>query len=286
MDLADCGSPERLIQAILKHHPHWGPPVPIEALAQSVNISELRELESGGFEGALVTDPDKTTGVIFYRAGRPKGRQRFTIGHELGHFLIPTHTGNQQCKSAGMSESSFKTPEQRRESEANRFAAGVLMPKPWFERDTGRLGDPDVVHVLELSRRYGTSFEATVNRYVELCGVPCAFVFSFNGKIRYLRRSQNFPVLSATPGQALPADSATVLKAPALLRTASAWCEVDGATWLQTDWGHRTPNLLEQSMRQANGYQVTLLILQDDGSSYDDDDDGDGDYAERWTPRF
>jgi len=275
MDLADCGSPERLIQAILKHHPHWEPPVPIESLAKAVNISEIRELETRGFEGALVTNAGKTEGVIFHRAGTPDGRRRFTIGHELGHFLIPTHTGNQQCKSGDMSQSGFTTPEQRREYEANRFAAGVLMPKPWFERDTDRLGDPDVAHVLELSRRYRTSFEATVNRYVELSGPPCAFVFSLDGKIRYVRKSPSFPQMSVTAGQRLPSDSATVVKPPALPRAASPWCEVEGATWLYAEWGRRTQNVLEQSMRQANGYQVTLLTLADDDLADDDDDTGD-----------
>jgi hypothetical protein len=56
MDLDDCGSPEKLLGVILKHHPDWTAPVPVEALATSVNIVEFRELEADGFEGALLTD--------------------------------------------------------------------------------------------------------------------------------------------------------------------------------------------------------------------------------------
>jgi hypothetical protein len=45
MDLADCGSPEKLLAVILKHHPDWTAPVPVEELARSVNIIDFRELE-------------------------------------------------------------------------------------------------------------------------------------------------------------------------------------------------------------------------------------------------
>ena len=49
MDLADCGSPEKLIAVILKHHPAWTAPVPIEEFARTVNIVEFRELDADGF---------------------------------------------------------------------------------------------------------------------------------------------------------------------------------------------------------------------------------------------
>ena len=70
MDLADCGSPEKLITVILKHHPNWIAPVPVEDLATSVNIVKITELEFDGFEGALQTDAKKQKGVILIRLGR------------------------------------------------------------------------------------------------------------------------------------------------------------------------------------------------------------------------
>ena len=78
MDLADCGSPERLIQTILRHHPDWTPPVPIEALAAAVNILEIRDLDTTSFEGALLTDLDKP-GHHSVQAGR--ARRPSTVHH-------------------------------------------------------------------------------------------------------------------------------------------------------------------------------------------------------------
>ncbi len=49
-----------------------------------------------------------------------------------------------------MSERRIETIVQKQETEANRFAAGILMPKPWFISDMRKLGDADVEHVKRL----------------------------------------------------------------------------------------------------------------------------------------
>ncbi|MET0181006.1 MAG: ImmA/IrrE family metallo-endopeptidase [Novosphingobium sp.] len=51
----------------------------------------MLELDTDGFEAALVTDPCKASGDILIASGRSSGRRRFSIAHELGHFLIPIH---------------------------------------------------------------------------------------------------------------------------------------------------------------------------------------------------
>jgi EAL domain-containing protein (putative c-di-GMP-specific phosphodiesterase class I) len=60
MDLADCGSPETLVAAILKHHPEMPRQVPVEGIAASVGIAEIRNIDADTFEGALVANPEKT----------------------------------------------------------------------------------------------------------------------------------------------------------------------------------------------------------------------------------
>lgn len=284
MDLADCGSPERLIQTILRHHLDWKPPMPIEALAVEVNILEIKDLETPSFEGALLTDPDKSQGIILCRPGVPIGRRRFTIGHELGHFLIPTHVGNQRCTPENLSERRFATPAQRREAEANRFAAGVLMPKPWFERDADRLGLPDVSHLRKLARLYEVSLEAAANRFVELTATPCAIVFSYGGVIRYARSHVNFPVLAVQAKSRLPSDCATVVRPAAGASGPSDWIEMDGTVWLRHEWGRPSPGILEQVLRQANGYAVTMLLLSDPVA--EDKDEEEDDIVARWNPKF
>jgi Zn-dependent peptidase ImmA (M78 family) len=273
MDLADCGSPEKLLEVILKHHPAWTTPVPVEELAMTVNIVEFRELEGNSFEGALLTDSAKQKGVILYKAGARIERRRFTIAHELCHFLMPSHKGNQQCTAADLRESRRDTDHRRREAEANRFAAGLLMPKPWFSRDLDRLGNADVEHVVSLSRQYCASLEATSNRYCELTDDVCAFIFAKDSVIRYARRAANFPHLSLSTGDRLPIDSSSLRASSLPLRVASAWSEVDGSVWLETERGQQAPKILEQTFRQSDGFQITLLFIAPDEIENEEDEE-------------
>ena len=282
MDLADCGSPERLVEAIVKHHPDMPRKTPIEDLATSVGITDFLHLENDSFEGALVANQEKTSGVIFTREGRPAGRHRFTIAHELGHFLLPSHKAKQQCTLPDLMETRQDNEHRRREAEANRFAAGVLMPKARFSRDIRRLVDADVGHVQTLAEQYDTSLEATANRYVELSDERCAFVFSHDGIVRYARASATFPRLAIRTGDALPVDclSAKPLSSP--IREASSWATNDGSVWLETERGKPTRTVQEQFVRQSKGYLLTLLSIEPE----DEDESEEEELEESWTPRF
>jgi Zn-dependent peptidase ImmA (M78 family) len=280
MDLADCGSPETLLGAILKHHPDLPRRVPVEDIARSVGIIDFKELEVDGFEGGLTANPEKSAGFILTKAGLTRRRKRFTTAHELGHFLIPTHQGTQQCKSQDLRETRRDTPYRRQEAEANRFAAGLLMPKPMFQKDIQALGSADVTHAKELSDMYETSMEATVNRYAELTSDLCAFIFSKEGVVRYVRAHRDFPALGMRSGDRLPPSSITS-RASCLGPT--EWDEHTGTQWLQSEWGKKAPAVLEQCAVQANGYRVTLLFI--DARAIEDEEEQD-DLEGRWVANF
>lgn len=283
MDLADCRFPEQLLAVIFRHHPGWTTPVPVDVFARSVNVSDIRELDDENFEGALVTNANKTEGVILYKAGVREERRRFTVAHELGHFLIPSHDGNHQCTAADLRETRRDNEHRRREAEANRFAAGLLMPRDWFARDLDALGDADVTHVQTLARKYRTSLEATCNRYTDLTPDTCAFIFAKDDAIRYIRPTTNFPALAVRKGDHLPNGCAS-LRAPAQpLRIATPWTEIGGSVWLRTEWGARPPTVLEQTVRQQNGYQVTLLFV--DVAAIEEEEE-ETDLEARWEARF
>lgn len=281
MDLADCGSPEALLGAILKHHPELNRPVPIEEIARSVGIIDFKELEVEGFEGGLTANPEKTAGIILTRKGAHPRRKRFTLGHELGHFLIPMHQGMQQCTVGDLREGRRDTPYRRQEAEANRFSAGLLMPKPLFTRDMEALGSADVTHAKQLSDLYDASMEATVNRYAELTSDICAFIFSKDGIVRYVRPSRTFPKLAVSNGDRLPPNCAS--EPATSVSAATRWSERPGALWLYTEWGKSPPAVLEQCFVQANGYRVTLLFIE--ANEIDDEDERE-DIEGRWKVGF
>lgn len=281
MDLADCGSPTTLVAAILKHYPDMPRRVPVKDIARSVGILDFKELETAGFEGGLTANPQKSAGYILTRRDAPPRRRRFTIGHELGHFLIPTHQGTQTCSLGDLLETLRDTAYRRKEWEANQFAAGLLMPKPLFVKDMEALGSADVTHARQLSDLYDTSMEATANRYAELTSDLCAFVFSKDGVVRYARGSRDFTRLVVGSKSRLPANCATV-KATQTER-ATDWREQPGAMWLETEWGKPRPKVLEQCLVQANSFRITLLYIE---AAEIEDDEEDEDLRGRWEVRF
>lgn len=68
---------------------------------------------------------------IFVNADMPKKRQRFTLAHEIGHVVIPWHTGT-IFDFTMISESACTIDYWVMEQEANAFATELLMPTDWI----------------------------------------------------------------------------------------------------------------------------------------------------------
>ena len=92
LDLDGAGSPTALVARILKLVPDLPIPVPIETLCEQLDISGIEDLHTEGFAAALLTDELRSEGTMLVAKGRSWQRRRFSIGHELGHFLIQAHT--------------------------------------------------------------------------------------------------------------------------------------------------------------------------------------------------
>jgi hypothetical protein len=101
LDLDGAGSPSALVTRILEVEPDLPLPVLLEALCERLDIVSITDIGTGQFEAALVSDELKASGGTLVASGRSPQRRRFSIGHELGHFLIPTHRipagGRLQC---------------------------------------------------------------------------------------------------------------------------------------------------------------------------------------------
>jgi Zn-dependent peptidase ImmA (M78 family) len=286
MELADLGNPEHLAAAVLRQIPDLPIPVPVEAIARALDITEIRPLQTEGFEGGLITYPDKSEGIVLVNMHSQPRRQRFTVGHELGHFVNPWHKpkeGNQfLCTAEDMRRLTANKHDRATvmEVEANRFAAELLLPKEPFRKDLRRLAGPDMEHILRLAEKYDISREATGRRYVELNDDTCAILFSHDGRLRYACRSRDFPYLDIRSGDPLPAASLSV-QSRAGQGEISDWVEIDAGIWLTTDQARQHGIVLEQTLAQRDCFRMTLLTLETD--EIDEDEEG---LEASWTPRF
>jgi hypothetical protein len=62
------------------------------------------------------------------------------VAHPLGRYLMKTHVGDRRCANRDMLENRRDAPRYQEEMQANRFAAGPLMPKPMFGGFVDSLG--------------------------------------------------------------------------------------------------------------------------------------------------
>lgn len=254
IELADLVRPEELVDAIIQQNPDIELPIPIEELARLAGISKIEALASEGFEGTLIANAEKSAGAIFYSSRSPRPRQRFTIGHELGHFLLPWHRQTTfNCTADDIGSRANKGWE----IEANQFAAELLIPQKLLKSRLHKLGDPELDHVLTLAAEFGTSVTMTAHRLAEQSDYACAFVFSKDNQVRYSVKSSHFEEqLCLWKGHNLPGGS------PSRLQTSSHndWHELDATWWLKERRSDEFPeSVFEQTLCQEDGYKITLL---------------------------
>jgi Zn-dependent peptidase ImmA (M78 family) len=283
MKLADLGSsPEALAACIIQHYPGLELPVPLELIARAVGIEEIIGQRTASFEGILITNSAKTIGSIAYNEGSRLERRRFTIAHELGHYLLPLHGATAQCVKTDMGVFEPKDANLKREAEANRFAAALLMPRGLFLAAVRRLGEPEVEHIVTLAKNFEVSKEAAVRRYLELCDDPCAVIFSRTGIAGNIYRTTSFPFISLRKELPLPRQCGSVEPNHEVGRISDSF-ESEPGLWVDDTRRFRGASLYEQYLDQADGRRMTMLTV--DGELNDEDDpDTDEDPDDTWTP--
>jgi Zn-dependent peptidase ImmA (M78 family) len=255
MALDDVGAnPVRLATAIHNQMERPSGAVPVEEVARALNIVDIRVEVLANIEAALVTGRDRDEGAIVLNARSNLTRRRFSLAHELGHFLNPWHsptaTNGFECSRTDMrlANQADQDRHARQEAEANAFAIELLAPRHL----AGRFAEhpPDLKHVLTLARELQIGREAAARRYVELHDGDLAVVFAKNGALQYASRGKAFPVLALSKSSPLPRFR------PAPAGTLSVFEEATPEDWLK----RRThAEFSAQTFHQQSGHSITLL---------------------------
>jgi Zn-dependent peptidase ImmA (M78 family) len=267
LDLDGTGSPIGLVTKILQAEKDLPIPVPVEKLALQLDIERIAALETEGFEGGLLTDENRASGIILVNEGAQAGRRRFTIGHELGHFLMLTHkpveAGEFLCSREDMRRWSNDQNDRyvRMEVEANQFSAFLLMPPPALRRFIQQKGSPDLRHAVDLARHFDVSKEAAARAYAQYHSEPIAIVITHSDLVVRAYKSMKFPRISAPLGRRVPAGS--VFHRQSLQRqAASDVVDTVADTWIEVEYGQRAPELFEQVYLQKGGFAMILLWVE------------------------
>jgi Zn-dependent peptidase ImmA (M78 family) len=272
IELADIGNPKLIAQAVLRQMElATNKPTPVEALAEAVGISSIETLSNESFEGALITDLDKMEGIILCRAGVPYQRRRFTIGHELGHYLNPWHVPSGvgfECTTANMlaSGSPALTGRPKWEAEANTFAAELLMPTETFGLSLRKVKNLEIDTVVRLADVFDVSKLACARRITEFNTEDCAFLLSKDGIVNQVYRSKGFPYVPLSKGSQLP--QRCISRQFAGSSDEQSELEPSEPSYW-SDQLKKNRAYFEQVLVQNDGWRLTLLVTEES----DDEDE-------------
>ncbi len=110
--------------------------------------------------------------VVVTHANLGAKRSRFSVFHEIGHFVLPEHRDRLFLDT---DETLSWWTKLRLEREANQVAADLLFQGNRFTEEA--LDGPlSARTALDLAPQYGASYESTLRRYVERHVLPCAVI--------------------------------------------------------------------------------------------------------------
>lgn len=160
---------ERKAKQLLAEAEIHAPPVPVEQVAKSLGMKiELADLGED-CSGVLVRNGNRA--VIGVNWGHHPNRQRFSIAHEIGHFVL--HEGQTYIDKGYRVQ--FRDLEsgsgtKGEEMDANAFAAALLMPAEWvkdaFYQQPFELTEDDVLQML--AQKFQVSTQAMSYRLMSL----------------------------------------------------------------------------------------------------------------------
>lgn len=272
IELADIGNPRKMAVGVLGLLPSVEFPLPIEEIALALEIRQIIEFETSAFEGALLTDEAKSDCTVLVRKGLRPERRRFTVGHELGHYLMPLHIpvgDGFRCTTENFRQEESPTVRGRAawEAEANTFAAELLMPPKEFNQRLRSARGPSVEALVSVCNDFGVSKISGGRRMTQLADDACALIVSKDGVIKQIYRHDDFPFVGLKHGMAVPRD--------ALIRSfrepkdsISDIDETDPSGWQLRE--RRGLELYEQVLVQGDGWGVTLLTVEMEDDDLDE----------------
>ena len=119
-------------------------------------------------------------GIITVREDQRPERQRFSIGHEIGHWKHHRYK-LLMCQSADIGEE--REAGKQREKVADRFASSLLMPNYLFHPVLREARRPSFELAMELARRFQVSVTAALRKIVASDLFPAVLV-SYDIKAR------------------------------------------------------------------------------------------------------
>ena len=164
---------EQRAEQILRETETYRVPVAIEVLAHRLKLRTEAAALGDNISGVLVVENEH--GAIGYNSTHAPVRQRFTVAHEIAHYVLHVKKNRRSQLFidryvAFRRDDHSSTGSDREEVEANRFGAALLMPENLVREEIRKhdldLDDEDAL--IQLAKRFHVSTAAMTNRLTNL----------------------------------------------------------------------------------------------------------------------
>lgn len=161
--------------------------IDLEAIAFHLGVTRLKYRALDGCDARIVGVGDRA--IISVDDRQSAARQRFSVGHEIGHWHY--HRGKTLfCGAADLAEHSRA---QGFEQTANRFASNLLLPGYLLEPMVRASPQLTLKFVRETASVFGTSLTATAIRLVEIGYCPAMLICHGHRGRKWFVRSPGVP---------------------------------------------------------------------------------------------
>lgn len=238
--------------------------IDIEAIAEYCGATVLYQPLEGA-EARIIGHGDRA--IISVNIASPRGRQRFSVGHELGHWAWDRGKIAFSCDDRKFSG---EWTGRDKESVANKYASDLLLPAHMFKPVANKKA-ATLETVKALADSFQTSLTATAIRLVQHGSYPSMVICSNATGRKWFVRSRDLEEVNLWPRRDLSQDSLAF----GLLRGTKSTTgpeDVDADAWIdQCDAGEYV--VKEDSVKIAPDLVLTLLWWKDESQLQDLSDD-------------
>ena len=160
--------------------------IDLEAIAADMG-AKVVYCPLGGCEARLVAKDDHA--IIRVSSNGTNGRQRFSLAHELAHWVCDRDTGNFLCALEDMSPQSAASKEV--ETRANGFASQLILPSylvdPWMVGRKASLGMAS-----DMGYEFNSSLTAAAIKLIQRTDAAACLVCHTQTGVRWHSRSRSF----------------------------------------------------------------------------------------------
>lgn len=229
--------------------------IDVEAISIDAGM-RVRYRNLGGCSATLLGIGDRAVATISPSGNR--GRDRFSIGHELGHWSM--HRGQSfYCRAENFGY--YNNADRLKEKQADEFSSRLLMPTPLLRPKLGKVRALSLNDLRGLASEFSTSDVAMAFRVTLLDDFPLILCcYSSAGREWYL----SAPMVPSRwkPKDKLDSDSFAYDFVRREDRVANSGKQ-SAETWFDNTDADRY-ELTEECVRYRSGQVLVLLYLQDE----------------------